>query len=168
MVVDLVGGWADEARTRTWQPDTMVNVYSVGKAIVGLLALQLVDAGLIDLDAPIADVWPEFAAGGKEGATLRHALSPPGGRARDPRAADEPRPVGLGADDRSARRHRGVVRAGYSARLPHEHLRPSGGWRRAPGDRRDAECSVAGGRPTRCEPTCGSACPAGAGSAAPT
>ena len=73
-VVDLAGGWADEARTRPWQTDTLVNVYSVGKAFIGLLALQLVDQGRIDLDAPIAEVWPEFAAGGKESATLRQAL----------------------------------------------------------------------------------------------
>ena len=73
-VVDLAGGWADQARTRPWQTDTLVNVYSVGKAFIGLLALQLVDQGRIDLDAPIAEVWPEFAAGGKESATLRQAL----------------------------------------------------------------------------------------------
>ena len=73
-VVDLAGGWADEVRTRPWQTDTLVNVYSVGKAFIGLLALQLVDQGRIDLDAPIAEVWPEFAAGGKESATLRQAL----------------------------------------------------------------------------------------------
>lgn len=74
VVVDLVGGWADEARTRLWQPDTLVNFYSVGKAIVALLALQLVDAGLVGLDDPVASVWPEFAVGGKAGATVRHAL----------------------------------------------------------------------------------------------
>ena len=73
-VVDLVGGWADEARTRRWQPDTMVNVYSVGKAIVALLLLQLVDDGALSLDQPIASVWPEFAAHGKGAATIRHAL----------------------------------------------------------------------------------------------
>jgi CubicO group peptidase (beta-lactamase class C family) len=74
VVVDLVGGWAGEAQTRPWQHDTMVDFYSVGKAIVALLALQLVDSGLIGLDDPIASVWPEFAAGGKQGATVRHAL----------------------------------------------------------------------------------------------
>lgn len=74
-VVDLVGGWADEARTRPWRHDTIVDVYSVGKAIVGLLALRLVDAGDLRLDQPVADVWPEFAAGGKAGATVAHALS---------------------------------------------------------------------------------------------
>lgn len=73
-VVDLHGGWADEARTRPWTSETLVDVYSAGKPIVGLLALQLVDAGLLDLDAPVARTWPEFAAGGKDTATVRHAL----------------------------------------------------------------------------------------------
>ncbi len=75
VVVDLVGGWADRHRQRPWQPTTVVDFYSVGKAIVGLLLLQLVDAGLIGLDDPIASVWPEFARGGKGAATVRHALS---------------------------------------------------------------------------------------------
>ena len=73
-VVDLVGGWADEARTQLWRRDTLVNFYSVGKAIVALLALQLVDDGSVGLDDPIASVWPEFAAGGKQRATIREAL----------------------------------------------------------------------------------------------
>ena len=73
-VVDLVGGWADPESRRPWRHDTLVDYYSVGKAFVALLALQLVDAGLVALDDPIARVWPEFAAAGKDGATLRHAL----------------------------------------------------------------------------------------------
>jgi len=75
VVVDLTGGWADEARTRPWRPDTLVDVYSVGKAFLALLTLQLVDEGRLALDQPIADVWPEFAAGGKAGATVTHALT---------------------------------------------------------------------------------------------
>lgn len=74
VVVDLVGGHSDTEGLRPWQPETLVNFYSVGKAFVALLALQLVDADAIGLDDPIASVWPEFAAGGKEGATVRHAL----------------------------------------------------------------------------------------------
>ncbi len=74
VVVDLVGGWADEAHRYLWRPDTLVDFYSVGKPLVALLALQLVDAGLIGLDDPIASVWPEFGSGGKGAATLRHAL----------------------------------------------------------------------------------------------
>ena len=73
-VVDLAGGWADPVAGTPWRHDTLVNFYSVGKAFVALLVLQLVDAGLVALDDPIARVWPEFAAAGKEGATLRHAL----------------------------------------------------------------------------------------------
>jgi len=73
-VVDLAGGWADPTTHAPWRPDTLVDFYSVGKAFVALLALQLVDAGLIALDDPIANVWPEFAAAGKEATTLRHAL----------------------------------------------------------------------------------------------
>ncbi len=73
-VVDLAGGWADGEAGRAWRQDTLVDFYSVGKAFVALLALQLVDAGRVALDDPIAGVWPEFAAAGKEGATLRQAL----------------------------------------------------------------------------------------------
>ncbi len=75
VVVDLWGGWADEARTRPWAADTLVDIYSAGKAVVSTLALQLVDDGTIALDAPLAGVWPQIAHGGKAGATLRHALS---------------------------------------------------------------------------------------------
>ncbi len=74
VVVDLWGGWADEARTRPWTHDTLVNFYSVGKAVVATLVLQLVDRGIITLDTRVADIWPEFAAGGKRDVTVRHAL----------------------------------------------------------------------------------------------
>jgi CubicO group peptidase (beta-lactamase class C family) len=73
-VVDLAGGWADAGTGMHFELDTLVDFYSVGKAFLGLCALQLVDAGAIGLDEPIARVWPEFAASGKEEATLRHAL----------------------------------------------------------------------------------------------
>lgn len=73
-VVDLHGGWCDPDRTRPWSSETIVNFYSVGKAIVGLLLLQQIDRGSLDLDAPIASVWPEFGTGGKESATVRQAL----------------------------------------------------------------------------------------------
>jgi CubicO group peptidase (beta-lactamase class C family) len=75
VVVDLVGGWSDEPRTRLWRSDTIVDVYSVGKALLALLSLQLVDDRRLALDQPVADLWPEFAAGGKAGATVAHALS---------------------------------------------------------------------------------------------
>jgi CubicO group peptidase (beta-lactamase class C family) len=55
VVVDLVGGWVDEARTAPWQPDTLVDVYSVGKAVLSTLALQQVDQGHISLDTPLVE-----------------------------------------------------------------------------------------------------------------
>ena len=73
-VVELVGGWKDIRRTQPWRPDTLVNVYSVGKAIVALLLLQLVDRGEAELDDPVASMWPEFGAKGKGGVTIRQAL----------------------------------------------------------------------------------------------
>lgn len=75
VVVDLWGGWCDEARTRPWQDDTLVDVYSVGKGITAAMVLQLVDEGLLGLDTPVADVWPEYAAAGKGATTVTHALT---------------------------------------------------------------------------------------------
>ena len=74
-VADLWGGWRDRARTRVWQADTLVNFFSVGKALTAACALKLVERGSIDLDAPLARVWPEFAREAKETITLRHVLS---------------------------------------------------------------------------------------------
>ncbi|MFD3840423.1 serine hydrolase domain-containing protein [Streptomyces sp. NPDC058642] len=74
-VVDLWGGWADAARTRAWERDTLVNVWSTSKGPVALCAHILADRGLLDLDAPVAVYWPEFAAAGKERVLVRHLLS---------------------------------------------------------------------------------------------
>ncbi|MGI5452163.1 serine hydrolase domain-containing protein [Streptomyces sp. CA-249302] len=75
VVVDLWGGWADSARSRPWERDTLVNVWSTTKGPVALAAHILADRGLLDFDAPVAEYWPEFAAGGKEKVLVRHLLS---------------------------------------------------------------------------------------------
>jgi CubicO group peptidase (beta-lactamase class C family) len=74
-VVDLWGGHADAAQTRPWERDTIVNLYSVGKAVTAVCALRLVDAGRLDLDAPVARYWPEFAQAGKANILVRHLLT---------------------------------------------------------------------------------------------
>lgn len=74
-VVDVYGGFADEARTRAWEPDTIVNVWSTTKTVTSLAVLMLADRGLVDLDAPVAAYWPEFAANGKERVLVRHVMS---------------------------------------------------------------------------------------------
>ncbi len=75
MVVDLWGGWVDEARTVPWTENTITNVFSTTKSMTTLAALVLVDRGKLDLDATVAKYWPEFAANGKAGVKVRHLLS---------------------------------------------------------------------------------------------
>lgn len=65
VVVDLWGGIADEASGRPWTRDTVANTYSLTKTMTALCALLLIDRGALDPDAPVAEYWPEFAAGGK-------------------------------------------------------------------------------------------------------
>ncbi|MFJ9736859.1 serine hydrolase domain-containing protein [Streptomyces sp. NPDC101166] len=90
-VVDLWGGWADAARTRAWERDTLVNVWSTSKGPTALCAHILADRGLLDLDAPVAAYWPEFAAAGKERVLVRHLLSHRAGLAglREPHSLEE-------------------------------------------------------------------------------
>ncbi|WP_020501176.1 serine hydrolase domain-containing protein [Sciscionella marina] len=74
-VVDLWGGYADAGRGRSWQADTLVNVYSTTKGMTALCAHLLVDRGELDLDAPVARYWPEFAQAGKGEIPVRWLLS---------------------------------------------------------------------------------------------
>ena len=74
-VVDLWGGYADSARTTPWREDTVVNVWSSSKPVINLAVLVLADRGLLDVDAPVAEYWPEFAANGKQDVLVRHLMS---------------------------------------------------------------------------------------------
>jgi CubicO group peptidase (beta-lactamase class C family) len=74
-VVDLWGGFADAARTRPWERETIVNVYSTTKGMTAICANRLVEAGQLDLDAPVARYWPEFAQAGKETLPVRYLLT---------------------------------------------------------------------------------------------
>jgi CubicO group peptidase (beta-lactamase class C family) len=74
-VVDCWGGYADGARTRPWTADTIVSVASTTKGLVALCGHMLVERGKLDLDAPVARYWPEFAAAGKERIPMRWLLS---------------------------------------------------------------------------------------------
>lgn len=74
-LVDLWGGFADEAQTASWQSDTIVNVWSTTKTMTNLCALILHDRGLLDVYEKVSTYWPEFAANGKENIEVRHLLS---------------------------------------------------------------------------------------------
>ena len=73
-VVDLWGGTAG-ADGRPWARDTMACMMSVSKGILGLCMAMLYDRGQLDLDAPVARYWPEFAQAGKADITVTTALS---------------------------------------------------------------------------------------------
>ncbi|MAE93865.1 MAG: serine hydrolase [Deltaproteobacteria bacterium] len=73
-VVDLWAGDAVQGGA-PWQEDTIVNVYSTTKTMAAISVLVLADRGQVDLDAPVAEVWPEFAQNGKEGVLVRHVMS---------------------------------------------------------------------------------------------
>jgi CubicO group peptidase (beta-lactamase class C family) len=73
-VVDLWAGHADLARTRPWERDTIVNVYSSTKGMTALCAHRLAAEGRLDLDAPVARYWPEFEQAGKADLRVRWLL----------------------------------------------------------------------------------------------
>ncbi len=74
-IFDLWGGYADKAKTRPWTRDTLVNVWSTTKGITSICAHRLVDQGKLDLDAPVAKYWPEFAQAGKDKIPVNFLLS---------------------------------------------------------------------------------------------
>jgi CubicO group peptidase (beta-lactamase class C family) len=74
-VVDIWGGWVDEAHSAPWAEDTITNVWSTTKTMTFLSALMLADRGELDFHAPVATYWPEFATAGKEAVEVRHLMS---------------------------------------------------------------------------------------------
>jgi CubicO group peptidase (beta-lactamase class C family) len=74
-VVDLWGGVADPAIGRAWERDTIGNVWSATKGATALCAHILAARGQLDVNAPVAAYWPEFAKNGKDGVLVRHLLN---------------------------------------------------------------------------------------------
>ena len=122
LVVDIWGGHADAAKTIPWGEDTIVNVWSSTKTVTSLAALMLADRGVLDLDAPVATYWPEFAANGKQDIRVRHCCrtrrASPAGKSRstieDLYDWDE--------GHLAARRPGAVVGAGHRVGLPGAQL----------------------------------------------
>lgn len=73
-VVDVWGGFQDEAKTRPWEAGTTVCMMSVAKGITGITFNMLIDRGLVDPDEPVATYWPEFGQKGKEKILVRWIL----------------------------------------------------------------------------------------------
>ena len=74
-VVDMWGGYADATQTKPWTADTIVNVWSSTKNVTALAGLMLIDRELIEPTTKVAEIWPEFAANGKQDIEFRHLLT---------------------------------------------------------------------------------------------
>jgi CubicO group peptidase (beta-lactamase class C family) len=74
-VVDITGGWGDRDRTSPYPEDALQLVFSTSKGVAAILLAQQVERGAVDPSAPMADYWPEFAAGGKQDVTVAQAVS---------------------------------------------------------------------------------------------
>jgi CubicO group peptidase (beta-lactamase class C family) len=75
LIVDAVAGLADPAMGRNFEPATPVYCYSVVKAAASTLVHMLAERGVYTYETPVAEIWPEFAAHGKENVTIRHVLN---------------------------------------------------------------------------------------------
>jgi CubicO group peptidase (beta-lactamase class C family) len=75
VVLDLMAGVADRAGTRPFGPDTLTPVFSTTKAIAALMIARLAGQGRLAYTQPVAEVWPEFAAAGKQSITIEQCLS---------------------------------------------------------------------------------------------
>jgi CubicO group peptidase (beta-lactamase class C family) len=74
-VVDLWAGVADPETDEPWERDTLMLVFSTTKGITAMCANKLAQEGKLDVDAPVAEYWPEFAANGKENIPVSYLLS---------------------------------------------------------------------------------------------
>jgi len=72
-VVDLWGG--ERSPGRDWQADTLALTFSVSKGMSAAAMVVAHSRGLYELDAPVAEYWPEFAQAGKQQITVRQLLS---------------------------------------------------------------------------------------------
>jgi len=75
LVVDLWGGFADKKRTVPFDDRTLTMVYSTTKAVAATMIARLVEQGKLRFDQPVAEVWPEFGAAGKEAISVAQVLS---------------------------------------------------------------------------------------------
>ncbi|KAK1977219.1 beta-lactamase [Colletotrichum cereale] len=90
-VINIWGGYADAKRSRLWNEDTIVNVFSTTKTISALAVLLLIDDGQLSPYDKVSKYWPEFAVNGKENVEVRHLLSHTSGLAvfEDPITLEE-------------------------------------------------------------------------------
>lgn len=72
---EVVEGFADKQSGRRLTRDGVFSTMSVAKQFTNVLALSMVERGVLRLHAPIAEWLPEFRALGKEKVNLAHLLT---------------------------------------------------------------------------------------------
>ena len=88
VVLDLWAGQADSVANQSFGPDTLAPVFSTGKAVMALMIAWAVERGLLDYEAPVAAIWPEFGQAGKADITLAQLMSHQAGLAGPSPAID--------------------------------------------------------------------------------
>ncbi len=75
VVANLADGFCDRERTKPWTPYTPVLVWSVGKGLAAACVLHCLDQRALPLETSVAEIWPAFAQGEKDGVTVGQLLS---------------------------------------------------------------------------------------------
>ena len=73
-VIDLWGGHQDAERTKSWERDTIVNVFSVTKGVTAICVARLIEQGHIDINEKMSRYWPDYGCNGKEDTTVLDVL----------------------------------------------------------------------------------------------
>ena len=71
-IIDLWGGYLDHTQSKAWEENTLVNVFSTTKGIAAICLLQLIEKGLLDIEKPVCEYWPEFSVNGKENIPVKY------------------------------------------------------------------------------------------------
>ena len=127
LVADLWGGIADVKTQRPWERDTMIVVFSTTKGMTAICANKLAQEGLLDVDAPVAQYWPEFAPAGKDEHPGPLPVVAPCRPCLGRRAAHTRAGAAVGAADPRARTSEALLGTRDGARLSRDHVRLPGG-----------------------------------------
>ena len=74
-LIDLKGGWADRKKTKAFADDSLVAVFSSGKAAASLVIAHLADSGKLSYEMPVGTLWPELDNQGKGKLTIAQIMS---------------------------------------------------------------------------------------------
>jgi CubicO group peptidase (beta-lactamase class C family) len=74
-IIDFSGGWCESSKLRPVSPSSLFPVFSAGKAVLGVAALQAVAHGMLSLHTPLCTLWRELSGERRDSITIAHVLS---------------------------------------------------------------------------------------------